>query len=57
VATLILAMVTQSHQTKMSGMLASLAGYHAVFVTFLAVAIVGFIFAAMLRDGRKTQKA
>lgn len=54
VATLILAMVTQSH-LSLGSMAARLAGYRAVFITFLAVSIVGFIFAAMLRDGRKTK--
>lgn len=54
VATLILAMVTQSH-LHLGNAAANLAGYRAVFLTFLAVSIVGFIFAAMLRDGRKSQ--
>lgn len=57
VATLILAMVTASHVKVASHAAATLAGYHAVFVTFLVVAVVGWIFAAMLRDGRKTKVA
>lgn len=57
VATLILAMVTTSHVKVASHAAATLAGYHAVFVTFLVVAVVGWIFAAMLRDGRKTKAA
>ncbi|GEO66551.1 MFS transporter [Levilactobacillus spicheri] len=55
VATLILAMVTKSHLSLGSAQ-ANLAGYRAVFITFLLVSVVGFIFAAMLRDGRQ-QKA
>ena len=57
VATLILAMVTASHVKAVSHAAATLSGYHAVFVTFLVVAVVGWIFAAMLRDGRKTKAA
>jgi len=57
VATLILAMVTASHVKVTTHAAATLAGYHAVFVTFCVVAVVGWIFAAMLRDGRKTQTA
>ncbi|NLR10125.1 MULTISPECIES: MFS transporter [Lactobacillaceae] len=57
VATLILAMVTASHVKVVSHAAATLSGYHAVFVTFLVVAVVGWIFAAMLRDGRKTKAA
>ncbi|KRK94049.1 major facilitator superfamily permease [Levilactobacillus acidifarinae DSM 19394] len=55
VATLILAMVTASHKATTTAANANLAGYRAVFATFLVVSIVGFIFAAMLRDGRKTK--
>ncbi|MCT4487813.1 MFS transporter [Levilactobacillus parabrevis] len=55
VATLILAMVTASHVKVTTHAAATLAGYHAVFVTFCVVAVVGWIFAAMLRDGRKRQ--
>ena len=57
VATLILAMVTASHVKVASHAAATLSGYHAVFVTFLVIAVVGWIFAAMLRDGRKTKAA
>lgn len=57
VATLILALVTSSHFPRMSRTAASLAGYQAVFLTFLAVAVVGWIFAAMLRDGRQSTKS
>lgn len=57
VATLILAMVTASHVKVTTHAAATLAGYHAVFVTFCVVAVVGWIFAAMLRDGRKAQTA
>ncbi|WP_341778871.1 MFS transporter [Levilactobacillus sp. HBUAS70063] len=57
VATLILAMVTASHVKVASHAAATLSGYHAVFVTFLVIAVVGWIFAAMLRDGRKTKEA
>lgn len=55
VATLILAMVTASHVKVTTHAVATLAGYHAVFVTFCVVAVIGWIFAAMLRDGRKRQ--
>ncbi|WP_203637832.1 MFS transporter [Levilactobacillus wangkuiensis] len=55
VATLILATVTASHLKTAGHVAANLAGYHAVFATFLAVAVVGWIFAAMLRDGRKSK--
>lgn len=55
VATLILAMVTASHVKVTTHAAATLAGYHAAFVTFCVVAVVGWIFAAMLRDGRKRQ--
>jgi len=55
VATLILAAVTASHVKIESAAVANLAGYRAVFATFLAVAVVGWIFAALLRDGRKTK--
>ncbi|KRO03931.1 major facilitator superfamily permease [Levilactobacillus paucivorans] len=54
VATLVLAMVTSSHAKVGSATVATLAGYRAVFLTFLGVAIVGWIFAVMLRDGRKS---
>lgn len=54
VATLVLAMVTSSHAKVGSATAATLAGYRAVFLTFLGVAIVGWIFAVMLRDGRKS---
>jgi len=57
VATLVLALVTSSHFPRMSRTAASLAGYQAVFLTFLAVAVVGWIFAAMLRDGRQSTKS
>jgi len=53
VATLILATVTAGQLKVTSAATANLAGYHAVFWTFLGVAVVGWIFAAMLRDGRK----
>lgn len=55
VATLILAVVTKAHLATTSHTLASLAGYRAVFLTFLGVAIVGFILAACLRDGRQAK--
>ncbi|WP_125544693.1 MFS transporter [Levilactobacillus lindianensis] len=54
VATLVLATVTSSHAKVGSATAATLAGYRAVFLTFLGVAIVGWIFAVMLRDGRKS---
>ncbi|WP_270320217.1 MFS transporter [Levilactobacillus brevis] len=57
VATLVLALVTSGHFPRMSRTAASLAGYQAVFLTFLAVAVVGWIFAAMLRDGRQSTKS
>ncbi|WP_261809581.1 MFS transporter [Levilactobacillus humaensis] len=57
VATLVLAMVTRSHAKVGSATAATLAGYRAVFLTFLGVAIVGWIFAVMLRDGRKSVPA
>lgn len=57
VATLILAMVTASHIKVTTHLAATMSGYHAVFLTFLIVAVVGWIFAAMLRDGRKTKAA
>ncbi|NLR33124.1 MFS transporter [Levilactobacillus tujiorum] len=57
VATLILAMVTASHVKVTTHLAATLSGYHAVFLTFLIVAVVGWIFAAMLRDGRKAKAA
>ncbi|MCT3573897.1 MFS transporter [Levilactobacillus brevis] len=57
VATLVLALVTSSHLPRVSRTAASLAGYQAVFLTFLAVAVVGWIFAAMLRDGRQSTKS
>lgn len=57
VATLVLAMVTSSHAKVGSATAATLAGYRAVFLTFLGVAIVGWIFAVMLRDGRKSVAA
>jgi len=53
VATLILAAVTAGQLKVTTRAAANIAGYHAVFVTFLAFAVVGWIFAAMLRDGRK----
>lgn len=55
VATLVLAMVTSNH-AKVGSATATLAGYRAVFLTFLGVAIVGWIFAVMLRDGRASAK-
>lgn len=55
VATLILAMVTASHKVTMAPAAATLAGYRAVFITFLVISVLGFIFAAMLRDGRKAK--
>ncbi|KRL93450.1 MFS transporter [Levilactobacillus hammesii] len=57
VATLILAMVTASHIKVTTHLAATMSGYHAVFLTFLIVAVVGWIFAAILRDGRKTKAA
>lgn len=57
VATLILAMVTASHIKVTTHLAATMSGYHAVFLTFLIIAVVGWIFAAMLRDGRKTKAA
>ena len=57
VATLVLALVPSSHLPRVARTAASLAGYQAVFLTFLAVAVVGWIFAAMLRDGRQSTKS
>lgn len=55
VATLILALVTQQHH-ELGARAANLAGYHAVFTTFLVVAVVGFVMAALLRGKRRVEK-
>lgn len=56
VATLVLAGVTASHAKVSTASAAALAGYRAVFATFLVVAVVGWIFAILLRDGRQSKK-
>lgn len=56
VATLVLAGVTASHAKVGTAGAAALAGYRAVFATFLVVAVVGWVFAILLRDGRQAKK-
>ncbi|KRN03338.1 major facilitator superfamily permease [Levilactobacillus senmaizukei DSM 21775 = NBRC 103853] len=53
VATLVLAGVTAS-RAKAGSASAALVGYRAVFAAFLVVAVVGWVFAVLLRDGRQT---
>ncbi|WP_125767054.1 MFS transporter [Lapidilactobacillus wuchangensis] len=53
-ATLVLAISTAHHQT-LGKVAADLAGYHAVFVTFLVVAVIGFIFAVCLKNTQASQ--
>ncbi|MFD1410797.1 MFS transporter [Lapidilactobacillus gannanensis] len=49
IATLVLALSTKRHQS-LGRAAADLAGYHAVFVTFLIVAVIGFIVAITLKN-------
>lgn len=54
IATLILSNVTAKQlQAGVPTLTANLHGYHAVFITMLAVEIVGFILALLLRDDRQ----
>ena len=54
VATLILANSTASHfHLGMTHVLATLSGFHAVFITFFAIEVIGLLIALMLKNTHK----